>query len=73
MRKYSPDIVYVEDRAWGEWVSSPETRMVESPHGTWVPLANAKHAMAKYKALSERLQKRIEKLEDELFLLKANG
>lgn len=73
MKRYDPDITYTEDRCWGEWITTPSAIMVEMRSGKWTPWQNAHDAVSMYQKRIERLEARLAKTEDELFLLKANS
>lgn len=72
MKRYEPDIEYTEDRSWGEWVTTRTATMIQSRSGAWTPWQNAHDAIMMYQKRIARLEARLAKMEDELFLLKAN-
>lgn len=68
MKRFRPDTKVEHDRSWGEWVENHSAVMIESPYGEWTPFQNAHDAIQMYKKRAERLEARIRRLEDELFL-----
>lgn len=72
MRRYRPDLVHSYGRSWGDWVDEYDAVMVESQYGEWTRWQNAHDAIQMLTKRSARLEARIQKLEDELFLLKAD-
>lgn len=71
MRRFRPDTRMVDSYCWGELVESAEVCMVESQYGAWTPWQNAHDAIAMYQKRIARLEARLARTEDELFLLKA--
>lgn len=72
MKRFSPSISYTEDRCWGEWVTTPVASMEETRFGEWTPWQSAHDTTQMYLSRIARLEARLTKAEDELFLLKAN-
>lgn len=72
MKRFSPEMSYTEDRCWGEWITTPTVGMIESRYGMWTPWQNAHDTAQMHLARIARLEARLAKAEDELFLLKAN-
>lgn len=68
MKRFRPDTKVEHDRSWGEWVESHYPIMVEDRYGQWTPYQNAHDAIQMYVKRAERLEARIRRLEDELFL-----
>lgn len=68
MRRYKADIKTTHERSWGDWVEYHEVQMKESKSGDWVPFQNAHDAIQMLNKRAARLEARIRRLEDELFL-----
>lgn len=72
MRRYKPEIITSCERNWGEWIDHHDAAMVESRYGEWTRWRNAHDAIQMLTKRAARLEARIARLEDELFLQGAN-
>lgn len=72
MKRYNPDLKMSYERSWGDWVESYDPIMVEMRSGMWTPWQNAHDAVMMYQKRIARLEARLARMEDELFLLKAD-
>lgn len=68
MKRFKPEVRTSSERSWGDWVDYHDAVMKESPSGDWTSWQNAHDAIQMYKKRTERLEARIRRLEDELFL-----
>lgn len=72
MKRFKPEMELHCESSWGEWLDYHVAVMEESPYGMWTPWQNAHDAIQMYKKRAERLEARIRRLEDELFLQSAH-
>lgn len=68
MKRFKPEMEVRCESSWGEWHDYHVVVMEESPYGEWTSYQNAHDAIQMYKKRAERLEARIRRLEDELFL-----
>lgn len=68
MKRYKPELITTCERNWGDWIDHHDAAMAESRYGEWTPFQNAHDAVQMLTKRTARLEARIRRLEDELFL-----
>lgn len=70
MKRFKPEVVYSEDRCWGEWITSSEAKLVADKTGEWVKHETAVNIQRQGAARAARLEKALIKVSKELNDLK---